>query len=242
MFILFLYIITIVGAISSVTPTNAYPFAQVIPVPISPGTLGSSSINWWPYTNVAVTSNAIIVSSMVQTPMLMPSPTTTTTATSSLPSSIYSSTTINTITRTINSTTSGTTSSTSSLIQVSPSSSSSSSPTSTSAGGTPRPGFKIAYLFPVSVLLGAILGASFVAVCFRRWRQRYKEDSPSRHPWPADGGFIPVTDHRDEEEKKWTAERRSHSEEKYETDISHQELANVPTVLQQFFKKTIKSL
>lgn len=88
--------------------------------------------------------------------------------------------------------------------------------------------FKLVYILPVVVVLGAILGASVAAVCYQRWIRWRRGHPPAdgfhTHHFPNDGGMTQASlNRRDEDEKLWTAKRSYYSEDGFKTDDSDYE-------------------
>lgn len=91
------------------------------------------------------------------------------------------------------------------------------------------------YFIPVGVVLGAMFGASVTVVLTRRCGKRGTDQYS--HPYPAEGGGTQYDDTRDEQEKQWIENRRSYSEDEYETG-SDAALSPKPEVLPQISAPT----
>lgn len=214
MFILFLYIIGLVP------PASAYPTPQqFLPIPSASST-PTSSFNWWPYTNLGQSVVSLIAPTSSTMSMLTLS-SHTSTSTSPLVTSTSSSSSISATEQ----------STTTRQVSSSPESTTSPSPSTMQSSTTPLSNFKLAYLFPIVAVIGVIIGASCAAVIIRPWARKPRKQSPKpgHHPFPADGGLMPLPSPLDEEEKQWIASKSSYSDDAYHTvDESDEEMNQLP--------------
>lgn len=216
---------------------SAHPWPQLNPPLNGQGvfaTSTSSSIDWWPFHSPVSSSLTTVVNPI---PLISLSP------------SLPTITSYNTLSSTITSSyTSGISSQT--PLQIAENSTadipSAAVPVPSPSASQEQienqaiPSRLVYYFIPVGFVLGAMLGASTAVVLTRRCGKNNSAEDEYHHPFPNQGGHAHYDDPRDEQEKQWVQQRRTYSEDEYETD-SNRTCTPKPERVSQEFLAPVKA-